>query len=350
MLPKISIITPSYNQAQYLEQTIDSVLSQDYPNLEYMIFDGGSTDNSVEIIKKYEKYLTFWTSEKDKGQSDAINKGLQKVTGEIVNWLNSDDYYEKNTLKIVADAFSEGNSEDKNNQKINVLCAKSRIFNDLDNATVHFSQGTDIYPNNLAKTIGQARIDQPETFFRASAIKKMGNLNPKFHYVMDKEWWIRYLLLFGLENVKQIDDVLVNFRLHENSKTVSQKNGFQTETNAIFYDLTTIFNFQNEQKNIIQITQNKESNENIGNYLDKDFYGNSSNNFDKNIIQKSIHHYFLHKADEFYYAHDRPKAILCLESIDISLLETAEQNLYHSLKKKMNIPVWLTKFVRKIKP
>jgi glycosyltransferase involved in cell wall biosynthesis len=91
-LPKISILTPSYNQGQYIEQTIQSILSQNYPNLEYIVIDGGSTDNTVEILKKYDQHITYWVSEKDRGQSHAINKGIEKCTGVLFNWLNSDDY------------------------------------------------------------------------------------------------------------------------------------------------------------------------------------------------------------------------------------------------------------------
>src|SRR3990172_6693239 len=105
--PKISIVTPSFNQDQYLEETILSVINQNYPDLEYIIIDGGSTDNSIDIIKKYEKHLTFWVSEKDKGQCDAINKGLKKCTGDIFNWLNSDDHYFPGTLQKVAESFSQ---------------------------------------------------------------------------------------------------------------------------------------------------------------------------------------------------------------------------------------------------
>ncbi len=169
-LAKISLITPSYNQAIYLEQTIQSVISQHYPNLEHIVIDGGSTDGSVEIIKKYEKHLTYWVSEPDKGQSNAINKGLQKATGSIINWLNSDDYLETGALHFVADAFRD--------PSVNVVCGKSRLFTG-DGQTIQFSDGTAIYAGNLAKTIGWARIDQPATFFRCGAIEKMGLLDAR---------------------------------------------------------------------------------------------------------------------------------------------------------------------------
>src|SRR5450759_2806690 len=103
---KISVITPSYNQGQFLEETILSVINQNYPNLEYFIIDGGSTDNSIEIIKKYEKHLTYWVSEKDNGQAHAINKGFKKATGDIVCWINSDDLLIQGAINTISNYFS----------------------------------------------------------------------------------------------------------------------------------------------------------------------------------------------------------------------------------------------------
>lgn len=223
--PKISIVTPSYNQGEFIEETLDSVLSQGYPDLEYFVVDGGSSDKSVEIIKKYEKHLTWWVSEQDEGQSHAINKGLKRCSGDIVNWINSDDYYEPGALRTVAKAFMEND--------VDMACFRANVFG-LQN---RISRGTDIYPENLAKAIAFSRIDQPETFFSRKAFKEMGLLNESLHYCMDKEWLLRYFLLFGNKRVAKCDDIILNFRYHEASKSVSEQEKFQVESDEIFLSL-----------------------------------------------------------------------------------------------------------------
>ncbi|WKN29784.1 glycosyltransferase family 2 protein [Porifericola rhodea] len=328
-LPIISIITPSFNQGQYLEQTIDSVLSQNYPNIEYIIVDGGSTDQSIEIIKKYENYLAYWVAEPDKGQSEAINKGLKKATGDIVNWINSDDFYERGALKAVATAFEDDN--------INVVCGRGKIINE-EGEFVRYSKGTDIYNANLEKTIGWARIDQPETFFRRHVLKKTGLLTAGLHYVMDKAWWVNYLLSFGLDNVREIDDVLVNFRLHESSKTVSQPDCFVHETGTLFLALAHQYHLSEEYDNI----------HNLLDAAHTDISGVQINQVEyPQLVVKALHYYLLRRADEFYYRHQRKKARLALSNIRPELLKPEDLALYHKLQMRCRwVPERLLKLIR----
>ena len=324
----LTLITPSFNQGRFIEQTIQSVLDQGYPNLQYIIIDGGSTDNTIEIIKKYDKYISYWVSEKDNGQSHAINTGLKIATGEIINWLNSDDYLEPGALLQIASYFEDPG--------IKVVCGRSRVFSE-DGKINFFSTGTDIFHNNLAKTIGWARIDQPETFFRKSAIDQIGFLNEKLHYVMDKEWWIRYLLNFGLDNIYVTDGIFVNFRLHTNSKTVSQKTGFEEETNSLYYNLAHICNLELEKQVI----------EKIGSYellLDENLYQNTN----EEIIKKSLNYYLLHKANESYYLDDWKKAQFILNKTNKSFLFPPDIKLWNNLRWRMKFPSWLINFARKI--
>lgn len=220
-LPKISIVTPCFNADEFIEETITSVLDQGYPNLEYIIIDGGSQDKTVEIIKKYERYLDSWISEPDSGQSDAIMKGLAKCTGQVFNWLNADDYYYSYTLDTVGKIFQDPDCY--------VLAGRSNIIGLGD---IQRSNGTDIY-STVEKTIARARIDQPETFFRADILKNIGGVDTSLHYLMDREMWMRYLLRYGLSNVRECSEALAAFRLHPNSKTVSSPAKFIAEQRLI---------------------------------------------------------------------------------------------------------------------
>ncbi|MDJ1480395.1 glycosyltransferase family 2 protein [Cytophagaceae bacterium YF14B1] len=317
-LPSISIITPSYNQGHYLEQTIESVLSQGYPKLEYMIIDGGSTDNSVKIIKKYEKHLAFWISEKDEGQSDAINKGLQKATGEVVNWLNSDDYYQPDTLQKVGVAFM--------NPETLIVSGQGRVFDD-SGSTRHYTKGVDVYSDNLAKTIGWARMDQPETFFRHDVIRHIGLLDTRLHYLMDRDWWIKYLFSYGLNGIVQIPDVLVNFRLHQNSKTVSQNAAFQVEHDSFFYALANQFGFTEEKELIEKCFSVK-----------KDFQIQIVDNYSAELVKHALQYYLLFRADESYAAFSNGKARLLLSTINHQLLTDTERGLLRKLKLRTTEP------------
>lgn len=329
MAMRISIITPSFNQAQYLEQTIDSVLSQNHPNCEYIIIDGGSTDGSIEIIKKHEKHLAHWESAKDRGQSHAINKGLSRASGEVVNWLNSDDYYQPDSIKIVGDYFAD--------PATNVLCARSNIVK--NQKTIRQSTGTDVYQNNLTKTIGWARIDQPETFFRRSAYEKVGLLNENLHYVMDREWWMRYLFLFGLEGIRKVDDVLVNFRLHDQSKTESKQIDFEREGNLLFLGLANqagsqeIISFMGNMLNVGQINYNQQF-----------------PIVNMELAKHAIQYFLLYKADQEYYRLNFKVAQQFLHQIDGRCFTSEDKKLWDKLSFRLKYwPAPIVKLIRQWK-
>jgi glycosyltransferase involved in cell wall biosynthesis len=324
-MKKITVITPSFNQGEYLEQTIDSVLSQNYNNLEFMVIDGGSTDNSVEIIKKHEKFIKYWVSEKDSGQSNAINKGLKAASGEIINWLNSDDWYTENTLHKVAAVFE--------NENTNVFCGRSRIVE--NGIEIRQNKGTDIY-SSVEKTIGFARIDQPETFFRKSSIDKIGLLNENLQYVMDRDWWIRYLLLFGLNGIEKTDDILVNFRSHPNSKTNTFINKFDTEAHNLYYTIASQYKLE-ESKIFEQIWNT---------HLVKD--ANYPTALSKTTIQKSIHYYLLQMAQISYAKDDYNQAKNIIQHIKPELLFTEDVYQLNQIKNRIKfLPVWLKKLLNK---
>ena len=211
----ISIITPSYNQARYLETTIQSVLAQDYARIEYIVVDGGSTDGSVELIKKYQSRLAYWVSEKDNGQADAINKGLARAGGEILAWLNSDDYYVPNTISAAVKIFEENPdvamlygdmlAVDEHGQTINLLKYGQLSLEDL-----------------LCFQI----IGQPAVFFRRAAYEKTGGLDTTFHYLLDHHLWIRLAQHGSILHVPQTWSAA---RLHAEAKNRAKAAEFGRE-------------------------------------------------------------------------------------------------------------------------
>lgn len=208
--PKISIVTPSFNQAQFLERTILSVINQAYPNLEYIIIDGGSKDGSVEIIKKYEKHLTYWISEKDNGQSDAINKGFAKATGEIYAYLNSDDLLELHVLKRVAQIFLHQNDTD-------LIYANAKIIDANDNI-IRLSIAL---PFKMKEHFADVfAIPQPSTFWKREVFERVGGFNNENHTCMDGEFFAKAFKI-GFK-FKIFDELWSSFRVHSSSKTGAQ--------------------------------------------------------------------------------------------------------------------------------
>jgi glycosyltransferase involved in cell wall biosynthesis len=195
--PKISIVTPNYNGARTLEKTIQSVLIEGYTNLEYIIIDGGSTDQSVEIIKKYEPWVTYWVSEKDKGQSAAINEGFARCTGEILNWLCSDDVLLPGALFTVAKQFLQ-------NDTIDVVAGQGRVVFENENGREMVGGTTqkmvDLIPVNNS-------VCQPACFYRRKLLlHRDPPLDESYHYAMDFELWTFFISLGA--RWKVIDDVL----------------------------------------------------------------------------------------------------------------------------------------------
>ena len=201
--PRISIITPSYNQGQFLEETIRSVLLQSYPDLEYIIIDGGSTDNSVEIIKQYEPFLAYWVSEKDSGQSHAINKGLTVSTGTILGWINSDDLYVKNTLKKIAQNFCKNRSS--------VLIHGDRILINKNSEVTGWVPLTPFFPNK-----GMFNVCSETAFWKRDAMDEVGLLKEELKFAMDLEFFSR-LYLHG--KFLKLNSYLGYFRCYDSNKS-----------------------------------------------------------------------------------------------------------------------------------
>ena len=230
--PKISIVTPSFNQGNFIEQTILSIINQNYPNLEYIIIDGGSTDNTVEIIRKYADLITYWVSEPDNGQSHAINKGLERCTGELFNWINSDDYLEDGALLEIGKKYLE--------TKAHIICGYTSIFNDFNKNELQ-KHRTQIFLN-VEETIVQQKINQPAMFYKVEVVKALGGVNTNLNFVMDLELWFRYLSAYGQNEIVLIENLIAHFRIHEKSKTDNYQLKFRDEEKALLIYLTSKLN------------------------------------------------------------------------------------------------------------
>jgi glycosyltransferase involved in cell wall biosynthesis len=222
--PKISIVTPSFNQGQFIEETIRSVLLQGYPNLEYIVIDGGSTDGSVDIIRKYESWLVYWVSEPDVGQSDAINKGMTRVTGEIFNWINSDDTLLSGALATIGSWFAEN---------LGVEVGYGSFFYVREDGSVDRL----VHPqfSNLNAMVQYWRLDRPlaqqSLFVRWDAVTRVGPLETQLRFNMDYEWLCRLIQLYPFHRITK--EPLATYRLHSTSKSVAELVPFFEERSRV---------------------------------------------------------------------------------------------------------------------
>jgi len=228
--PKISIVTPSYNQGDFIEETIRSILLQGYPNLEYFIFDGDSEDNSVEIIRKYEPWLTYWESEKDRGQTHALNKGIERVTGEIFHWLNSDDRLMKGALETAALSFRADPEA--------VGWVGSGVMIDTAGKVVKVVGPRGLLKEELARW-SENYLCQPAIFINMESLRKIGPLDESLFIAFDFDLWLK---LAEIGRFGRIDAQLAEVSVHPQAKTqafipraigenalVLFRNGFETE-------------------------------------------------------------------------------------------------------------------------
>jgi glycosyltransferase involved in cell wall biosynthesis len=253
--PRISIVTPSLNQGQFIEETIRSVLLQGYPDLEYILMDGGSKDDSLSIIKKYHKWLAYWESKADRGQAHAINKGFQKSSGNIVAWINSDDFYVRAALADLSSLFSR------------FPLIKS-FYGDLlevneASALVQEIKSHDSF--DLMTLFGWMRCPQPACFWKRSVFSEIGYLNEEMHFVFDLEFWIRVGLQFHSLHIAK---PLANLRLHKNTKTSTQTLSFDIESGEMYRRFCEAHgvpaSLKKKKKDILRLY-----NQRIGNHLRK---------------------------------------------------------------------------------
>jgi glycosyltransferase involved in cell wall biosynthesis len=239
--PRITIITPSYNQGKYLEATIQSILNQNYPNLEYFVIDGGSTDESVEIIKKYESQIDYWVSEKDNGQSHAINKGLERATGDIINWINSDDQLTEESLFTIAKYF-------QSNPGVAVVHGKTILFQEDGWETVRGADENDLPEGYLAGIL----FPQPSAFFTKEALDRVGGkVDQSLHFGMDCDLFGKMALHYSFLSVP---DIFSKYLLHDASKTSQSNLPFAKDWQKIFCRIiSSIPNI--DQKYILQLKE-----------------------------------------------------------------------------------------------
>lgn len=219
--PLVSIVTPSFNQGTFIGQTIASVLGQDYPRIEYLVVDGGSTDGTLEVLRRFGDRLG-WVSEPDRGQSDAINKGWRKTRGEVIAWLNADDLYRPGAVRKVVEFF-------RAHPDIDLVYGDCEFINEqggvVGRHNTRPANGADLLRSPISI------IAQPATFLRRRVLQTVGHLDETLHYMMDFEYWVR---VAARHSIVYLPECLAAFRIHRGSKSVSQAARLEEERLHIY--------------------------------------------------------------------------------------------------------------------
>jgi glycosyltransferase involved in cell wall biosynthesis len=206
--PLVSIVMPSFNQGRFLEESIQSVLSQDYPNIEFIVVDGGSKDDSPKIIEKYQDRLAWWVSERDKGHADGLNKGFAHAHGEVLAWLNSDDTYFPGTVREAVDFLVQ-------NPQVGMVYSGARLIDDQGESIGQFAAKQTDYRNLLR---GSVHIPQATTFWRADLWRQVGPLDLTLYYAFDYDLWVR---LAKVSEIRYLPRQWASFRIHSQGKTIT---------------------------------------------------------------------------------------------------------------------------------
>jgi len=302
--PKITIITPSFNQGKFIEETILSIIGQNYPNLQYIIIDGGSSDETLSIIKKYESKIDYWISEKDSGQSEALNKGLLQANGDLVNWINSDDQLAENALFDIASHYQA-------HVEANVFIGQIDFYKKNE----HVGKSGKVLFSNRACAFAFGQINQPATFFKLSVLKKLGGLKETLHYCMDVELWLNYLLHYELNTIYHSTNTWAKFRFHDESKTISEPANFKLEKESIY---NAIFNFYG-------ITRSN-------NHLLKDSHYPKSTTLN---LQEAFNYYNLWQSDMYCLEGNLALALQYWRKVNFFKLILTEKRRYFAVLKNM---------------
>jgi len=218
-MQKLTIVTPSFQQGQFIERTIQSVLQQNYANLEYLVFDGGSTDQTIDILKKYDEHLQ-WVSQPDKGQADAVNKGITASSGDIIGWINSDDIYYPHAFTSVMQFFAD-------NPQVNIVYGRADHIDIFDKPFEEYP--TELF--NFERLMDVCFICQPSVFFRKSIFQQFGLLRADLNYCMDYEFWLR--LAKNKVNFGHIPEKLAGSRFYPDTKTLGARKKVHYEINKM---------------------------------------------------------------------------------------------------------------------